>query len=294
MRRGVTLIELLFVMAIIGILVAMSMGAYSATVAQAKVHRTQAIVAKLDQLVLAKWEEYRTRAVPLKVPMGTNPDVAARARLYALRELQRCEMPDRKTDVLDNPAIIAAPSLQKNYRRRAVPGWTEKHEGAECLYLIVAAMRDGEDAALSWFSPSEIGDTDGDGMNEILDGFGQPVEFLRWASGYVAEDGPVTFQTRDSVKAPDEFDPIKRDPRWSDSDTTFAPYSLRPLVFSAGPDKEYGIGVDPRPSNQPLRYSTTTPPNDPYFGWDGSFPMIGVSTGTESADNITNHDYGDK
>ena len=294
MRRGVTLVELLFVMAIIGILVAMSMGAYSATVAQAKVHRTQAIVAKLDQLVSAKWEEYRTRAVPLKVPMGTNPDVAARARLYALRELMRCEFPDRKSDVLNNGAMIAPPSLQKNYRRRAVTGWTEKHEGAECLYLIVAAMRDGDDAALGWFSPSEIGDTDGDGMNEILDGFGQPVEFLRWAPGYVMEDGPVTFQTRDSVNAPDEFDPLKRDQRWSDSDTTFAPYSLRPLIFSAGPDKEYAINVDPLPSGNPLRYQTTTPPNDPYLGHDGASTLIGTPTGTDAVDNITNHDWSEK
>ena len=72
MRRGVTLIELLFVMMILGILVAVSMGAYSAAAVSAKVERTRAIIVKLDQLVMDKWESYKTRAVPLKVPIHTS------------------------------------------------------------------------------------------------------------------------------------------------------------------------------------------------------------------------------
>jgi len=284
MRRGVTLIELLFVMAILGILVAVSMAALTGATSQARVERTRAVVTRIDQLVTDKWESYKTRAVPLRVNMGTNPAVAGRARLYALRELQRCEMPDRKSDVLDNPAILKIPALQRNYRRRATANWTNQYEGAECLYLIIAAVRDGEDSALSWFTPSEIGDVDGDGMQEILDAFGNPVEFLRWAPGYVAENGPVTAQTKDSKLAPDEFDPLHCDPRWQDSDTTFDPYSLRPLIFTAGPDKAYSI------NSGTVNYQSTTPPNDPYIGWDGSAQMIGISLGTESADNITNHD----
>lgn len=329
MRRGITLIELLFVMMILGILVAISLGFYSGTAALARVERTRAIIVKIDQLVTAKYESYLTRAVPIKVPMTingqpTNPLLAARFRLNAMRELQRCEMPDRITDVQVNPAIIRPPTLQKNYRRRASAGWTTQHEGAECLYMILAAMRDGEDSALSFLAPSEVGDVDGDGMPEVWDANGRPIEFLRWAPGYSenlgadgkwgvgntdddsdgktdnpkeflasgSDDnyGPVTAQTRDYDKAPDQFDPLHGDLRWADADLNFNPYSLRPLIFSPGTDKDYAINVDPLPGGNSLSYQTTTPPNDPYVGWDGSSAMIGAPTGPGSADNITNHD----
>ena len=303
MRRGVTLIELLFVIMIVGILAGLGFGFYSTAAAQAKVERTRAIVSKIDQLVTAKWEEYRTRAVPIKIPPYDNgqpvhPIVCARIRLAALRELQKFELPDRISDVAAAPQIIAVldgkqimlatPVVQKNYRRRALATWNTSYEGAECLYMIVASMRDGEDSALSFFSPQEIGDVDGDGMKELLDGFGQPIEFLRWAPGYIQENGPVTQQTKDAKKAPDYFDPFHVDPRWTDADITFTPFALRPLVFSPGPDKEYGITTGPATG---LVYATTTPPNDPYLA---ASPPVGSMTGTEAVDNITNHDFGEK
>lgn len=286
MRKAVTLIEVLFVLAILIVLAAVGMGFYAGAVAQARVHRTRAIVTKLDSFVMEKWESYRTRAVPIKIPAGTSPIQAGRTRLYALRELMRVEMPDRKSDVTTNPALVTMPALQRNYQRRAAATWTEQHEGAECLYLIIAAMRDGDDAALAAFSPSEIGDTDGDGMQEFQDGWGQPIEFLRWASGYVIENGPVTPQTSDFAKAPDPFDPLHTDPRWTDADLKFAPYYLLPLIFSAGPDKQYDINTGT------VTYASTTPPNDPY---QAVTPAVGTpldfdGDGPGHADNITSHD----
>lgn len=280
MRRGVTLIELLFVIGILGILGVIGAGIAANAFADAKAARTKAIVTKANQLILAKWETYRTRAVRVSLPIGATNVDAARARLLALRELQRCEMPDRISDVADSLAIIALPSLQRQYRRRALSSWTTQHEGAECLYLILAAMRDGEDNALSFFAASEVGDVDGDGMHEILDAWGRPVEFLRWAPGFTAEAGAVTVQTSDSNKAPDYFDPLRVDPRWSDSDTTFAPYCLIPLIYAAGPDGEYGMNAGG------ISYATTSPPNDPYLA---ASPMIGSMLGSEAADNITSH-----
>lgn len=284
MRRGITLIELLFVMAILVVLAGVGLGAYSSSLSQAKAYRTRSIITRLDSIVMGKWEEYRTRAVPIKIPAGTSPIQAGRTRLYALRELMRVEMPDRKSDVTTAPALIVMPSLQRNYQRRASANWTEQYEGAECLYLIVAATRDGEDSAMSFFADSEIGDIDGDGMNEIHDAWGNPVEFLRWAPGYIVENGQVTPQTSDFAKTPDPFDPARTDPRWSDADVTFAPFYLEPLVFSAGPDKEYAITTGPSTG---IIYATTTPPNDPY---QAATPAVGTPTGTESADNLTNHE----
>ena len=61
------------------------------------------------------------------------------------------------------------------------------NQGAECLYMVITlATGDGE--ARSQFGESNIGDTDGDGALEFLDGWGQPIKFLRWAPGF---DSPI-------------------------------------------------------------------------------------------------------
>jgi hypothetical protein len=98
-----------------------------------------------------------------------------------MRELQRMEMPDRLTDIQDAPVILpAVPALTMAYRRRfattsaAIPN---AYDQAECLYVILAEMRDGERSALDFFLTSEIGDVDQDGANEILDPWGTPVQF---------------------------------------------------------------------------------------------------------------------
>jgi hypothetical protein len=223
------------------------------------------------------------------------------------------------------------------------------------LYLILATMKDGDKSALDYFSTDEIGDVDGDGMKEILDGWGQPIAFLRWAPGYAQQPGldgawgvsgtdddgngttddvfeagwpgsddiaasPVTPQTRIAVKhptrtdipfAPDPYDPVRTDPRWSDADTASAPYALKPLIFSAGLDRSYDVSTvledhDASPPKE-FRYSQTAnysvvgsrPPNDPYFvpppawsqlpaGTVGDIDGDGYDHGW--ADNITNHD----
>jgi hypothetical protein len=183
-------------------------------------------------------------------------------RLTALRDLMRMELPDRKNDVVfppcdyhPDPTIglsMSPPSLWNSYRRRtwrnlgttsgSFGGWTEQHQGAECLYLILSTIRDGDKAALDYFTADEIGDTDGDLMPEILDGWGSPIEFIRWPAGYVEQPGPdgawgnlnsdddgngtvdditeagwpgtddvvmLTMQTRKYWLAPDPFDPVK-------------------------------------------------------------------------------------
>ena len=390
-RVAVTLIELLFVMMILAILVAVSLGALAGATVQARIERTRAVITRLDQLITDKYESYKTRAVPIRVPPGTRPigepyqdtaqddddtngmfdagetytdqngnnqyDMgAAEFRLLALRELMRMEMPNLKADVVVDPLtiggfpIIARPALSRNYYRRAnsIPGgiatWTEQYEGAECLYLIIAAMRDGEDSALASFSSAEISgkptdlngdgvmelaDFDADGMPEILDSWGQPVEFIRWPVGYSEHPGndgqwgvagtdddndgttdnpteagwvgsddvlpPPTLQTRNSKKAPDPFDPLKVDGRYRLPNSFITPFDLKPLIYSAGPDEEYDVQKlsIPNPTARQL--------SDPYRVEFSSNPSR-LSAGSlydpdgqsGFADNITNHDFSEK
>jgi prepilin-type N-terminal cleavage/methylation domain-containing protein len=360
LRPAFTLMELLIVIGIIAILAALVAVGMAGAVNQARASRTRSQINKIDTLIMERYEGYRTRSVRLSAT-PPNSMWAARMRLYTLRELMRLEMPDRVTDVTDNPVILSTiPSLTLSYRRLAnratggnIANWTRQHQGSECLYLILSTIKDNDKSALEFFTPDEIGDVDGDGMKEILDGFGQPIEFLRWAPGYSQMPGPdgqwgvagtnddndsagntddvfeagwpgsddvvpPTLQTRISLKhlelsaieyAPDPFDPLRVDPRVSQVD--FFPaqgvhfpataadlninndtYELKPLIFSAGLDKEYHIVTEiPDASNNPHRYSQTVPRNDPYYMPPAPQTQMGsyVPATTGWMDNITNH-----
>jgi prepilin-type N-terminal cleavage/methylation domain-containing protein len=311
MRKAFTLIEMTIVIAIIAILSAMALSVYNTAAQQAKGMRTRAIIAKVDQLIGEKYEGYRTRQVPIRIAPGTQPNVAAQIRLDALRELMRFEMPDRITDVAAGPAygtvpdvipqvgypvyplyrLSARPAINKQYLRRAFkahsPGptpysyglqyWTTQHENAECLYLILACSRDNDKSALDYFSPTEIGDVDDDGMNEILDSWGQPIMFLRWAPGYRADLAPFPVTPQDGG-TPDPFDPLLVYGSGN--------FALKPLIWSIGPDKINDISI------ATTNYAITSPPNDPYYngGTLAGAPTDFAGDGLDHADNITNHD----
>ncbi len=324
-RGGFTLMELLMVLLIITILAGLLLTALQGAAEEARADRTKAIVMKIDQLIMERYNGYTTRTLPIKIPAGTAPRVAAGYRLFALRDLMRMELPDRKSDVIDPPADIdpllpaganlhryymTPAALQRTYQRKVnvatgftPANWTEVSQGAECLYLIVSAMHDGDKNALDFFMPNEIGDYDGDGMLEIWDAWGRPIEFLRWAPAYTEEAGMLTMQSRADGPLPgsipfmpDGFDPVKVDYRWTDTDPDNNPFALHPLIFSGGKDKSLDLFTDNSPSPFHRYANPATPDNnwpDPYGPFaDGVAGTAFDSDGdgdVEATDNITNH-----
>jgi len=288
-RSAVTLIELLITITIIAVLSAAFLGASRSAMELSRRTRTKATITKINTLLMERWQSYTTRRVDVKQSVlqqieddfknGTITSIQrgqriADSRLLALRELMKLEMPDRWSDVLlaqvpdSNPLSVttqAAPSvlqslpaLSKAYFRRFRSAANKNNDGviirkkqsAECLYMIVMlATGDGE--ARTLFSQQDIGDTDGDGAPEFLDGWGRTIEWIRWPAGFVSDLQPVDPLTGNRLpdRDHDPFDPFRRDqlgsggfpPYLNDADSAFR---LVPLVLSRGPDGHTGILFD--------------------------------------------------
>ncbi|MFC1597263.1 type II secretion system protein [Planctomycetota bacterium] len=287
---GFTMVELLVVVAIIAMLAAMMLGAVHVSREAAREMKTESTIRKIDGVVTNLYDSYRTRRAPI-FSGNVSPDVAARARLVALRDIMRMEMPERWADVTDDPVAIAdtdgntipRPALSWAYLRRyrqseitmvgAYGPGTMRGEGrerlnryssAECLYMIVG-MAGGADAR-GQFHENETGDADGDGLLEFHDGWGNPILFLRWAPGLTGSplQTQVFFDPEDdkiferNAVAAEKGALMDHDPFDSRNVQSHA-YRLVPYIYSAGPDGIYDINFEGG--------YTFTDLNDPYsFG----------------------------
>lgn len=257
-RTGFTLVELMVVAAIIAILAAMALGGMVTARQSANRDRTRATIAKIHSVIVPMYDEYKYRRVPINT-RGMHPNVAATARLTALRDLMRMEMPERWKDITNAPLAftggpISRPSVSQAYLDRysaITHANKDKYGSAECLYMIVT-INGGEDAR-RLFQDNEIGDVDGDGLPEFIDAWGNPIYFLRWAPGWTQSDlQPVivdslpfdpanwgtSFTSRKDAAAKDDHDPF--DTRRADADA----WRLTPLIMSAGPDGLYDVSFD--------------------------------------------------
>jgi len=262
-RRCFTLIELLVIMMIFAILSAAMLTMVAGVETAARKAKTKDLIARLNSIVMARWNGYLTRRVPLTTPtFNMTPAQSAKARLDGLREMMRLELPQKYVDFKTDPKLLSAiPSVTLAYRNiysSISPTPTEQYQGAECLYMVVMYGSD-EGSVREQFKSSEIGDTDGDKMPEFWDGWDQPIRFLRWAPGF-----------RSELQTGTELDPF--DSRRVYTNT----FKLVPLIYSPGPDGE-----------DPIKTSSTFS-NDPFNS--GETPQDGTPTdATGALDNVHNH-----
>jgi prepilin-type N-terminal cleavage/methylation domain-containing protein len=214
-RIGLTLVELLVTISIIAILATIFLGALQVATQEAKEMKTKSMIVKLNNLIMPRYEAYRTRRVPLPLSLSVTGAGAvsissvAQKRLDCLHEIMRLEMPDRWSDVYDaaNPSMayagfynpittltgIPLPALNQAYYNayiapalRTPPGSPPSltYQNAETLYLIVSLGFVDELGGRDLFNESNIGDADQDGFPEFVDAWGTPIRFLRWAPGF--------------------------------------------------------------------------------------------------------------
>jgi prepilin-type N-terminal cleavage/methylation domain-containing protein len=283
---GFTLIELLITIVIISILASLSLAGMTGARQRSKIDKTKSTIRKLHEIVMPQYESYLSRRVLL--PSGINDRISiAKARLTRVRSLMVQELPDQWSDVGTAIATLppaATATRYANYMSRVspVPG-TSIYGGAECLYMIVTRGGFAADA-LELFRNDEVSDINKNNAPEFNDGWGRPIAFIRWPSGYSS-----VIQQQDFNVNPDPFDPMKV----SGTGPTDLDYGLTPLIFSAGPDESTN---DPTSGGNGYGIKTYGPwlkatwSNDLLTTRQGS-PFPGTRT-TDDADkdNITNHD----
>jgi len=277
-RRSFTLAELIVTIVIISILMGITWGAILRVRQQGRVAKTKATIAKINQIIMERYDSYRTRRVPVDT-RGLPPLVAARFRLWAIRCIMAWEMPDQWDEIDPSTGVVSsytleieensqtyvrtirAPALWDTYRRFLArlnaQGVAQKiHSGqlspmeanrygrllnAVLLYMIVCAS-DPQNREL--FADSEIAWLPFPG----LDQHGQditvklPVFVDGWGNPIYFIRCPVGFPDSDIQVADPENHHDAFDPLRVDPNA----YATFPLVVSPGPDGAIGLSFGSR------------------------------------------------
>jgi hypothetical protein len=200
----------------------------------------------------------------------------------------REELPDAWNDVGDGTPKGSPGRAYVTYKTR----WSNlstQYQSAECLYMIITTSGLFPDF-LETVRPERVGDIDGDGAKEFLDGWGNPIAFIRWAPGFSSPLSPIQYNDYD--KYHDPIDANGLDPK---------AFALHPLIYSPGVDEEYGL-LQAKTGWPYDRTKALDDPAQPSLGTiDGKSPctfnpenkgLIGAPDpdgGTNYRDNITNH-----
>lgn len=104
--------------------------------------------------------------------------------------------PTVRTDLgLPATTPLTAPAIVSEATTRFAKHQTVT-ESAECLYFQLFASGNYGATAVDGdrFTEREIQDTDGDGLPEFIDAWGNPLRFYRWPTRMIDVDAPVPFQ----------------------------------------------------------------------------------------------------
>jgi prepilin-type N-terminal cleavage/methylation domain-containing protein len=226
-RSGVTLIELLLVMAILAVLGTLGLGVMAGAEERALENATRAQLERLGRVLNAKLEDNTYRILPARLEGPQDPSTVQAFRASLLNEIMRVEFPWQQRHFDAGPyagtfprngglvplgvdATGDYPQISKRYEAKlnqmfvppAVPppnNWWEKQPvdldgstvieadelevfwrtiSSECLYVVLSLNTDQfGDPLVGILRPDQVGDTDLDGVPEVLDAFGDPVRF---------------------------------------------------------------------------------------------------------------------
>ena len=320
-RRGFTLVEVLMVVGIITILMAIAITAFVKIGGRGKEAATQATIAKINNLVRERLTAF---------------DMAVGNRAYE-QQVRQMETRLRNAGYPAATASQIAPIMTvKVARRNAFPvvfnanqtPSTSQQLAAESSEALYQALTRGSVFGIApigedEFSSSEVGDTDGDGNLEFIDGWGRPLRFYLYPTRAVRPNGvdavnpnnpnnQVSKPLADLLLPNLDFETLNQDPddplgyfgSWMTNFnvnedmyqhptygfTAHTPYTYHtPLIVSAGADGQLGL-FEPYPWSGTVPQALQNAANS--MGHLAMPLPATVTNPNESAlvDNVTNYD----
>jgi prepilin-type N-terminal cleavage/methylation domain-containing protein len=224
-RPGFTLIELIVVIAIIGVLVSLVAGGIFSVINAQKQSNTEQTLRKLDNTLKSQWEAVVTQARSEVPPSGVQSlangnQARAQAIWIKLRLRQEFPMtyqealrPDLNNDGSNptyNPTgggaavtVVSQSDLPSLYwtaitnvlpkdamGNPIVPARDVISQSSACLLLAMSRKRSGVTLNVDDLG-SGVVNTNGDGFKQFIDAWGKQLVFYRWPTGYVTNGDPA-------------------------------------------------------------------------------------------------------
>lgn len=267
------MVELLIAITIVVMLAAMIIVPMRGVLTGAKVSATKATILKLDQLIRQAEQEMERGSA------GGGKDLAqkwaegefgsgALANRMAQRVRSKVNFPQRDADykfklnVNDPVSPLAALIQRKIDNGQFIPSKQKvETQSAAIMYLLLTegSIYGVSIADSGSFTSAEVKDTDGDGLMEFVDAWGNPLRFYRWPTGLLRPiDSSGTIQSftteywemvsgqkKDiTTLQQDPLDIRNIDGQWLTANMSefYMPQTYYTyLIISAGPDGELGL-----------------------------------------------------
>jgi len=293
--RGFTLTELLVAVSIVLVLMGLVSAAVAGARGSVKKQSTKSFIEKIDAVIQEQYSRYDSIAVPLtSIPASIANKSAGRA-WFIRRNRITGDLPDRWSDVqfmAETPAQFPLDSVSGS-QRAYIGFWngmnpkpTAQFQGAECLFMIINVGGVADCLDCGELKGVARGDKDGDGAPEFWDEWSNPIGYLLWPAAFELPIGTRFFSAPDtpagSLRQLSLPFPAAGGPPPG--------LGMRPLIYSAGPDREYGVETN-------INQANIGSSSDPGGLACGDLTMSPTSTyggkasGPEyRADNITNFD----
>ncbi len=220
-RRGFSLIELLVVIGIIAVLASLSLVVMGNLLDQAREDATAVLVSKVNGLLedrVSAFDRAFSNSVRaeagealqrrLRLAVGLPPDsvvdplrntgvdeVLARKWVYRLNFPQSfAELIDTGGGTVDagvfRPDLLTQQYPSVNWARHDASAESRATESAEVLHFMLTEMAvfGVPPVGTDTFTSAEVADTDGDGLPEFIDAWGNPLRFYRWPTRLLDRD----------------------------------------------------------------------------------------------------------
>ncbi len=257
-RRAFTMIELMVVIGIIAFLMAIGITSYGYVITNAREAATRTTLKLITENLAQRREAFKKQITEQDRAAGNGvPRYAIGfsggkevAKILGKKTLFRKYFPQIYADFPTVPSALAGntPSAA---------------DSSELLYYFLTEGTKGlgvQSVDMDGLSSDQIKDTDGDGIKEIVDGWGNPLRFYRWPTRLLRPNGTSIDLTKGakflirSIPAEsnvDPDDPLGAIESRGNIDSSFIPafeanyhnYNTyhTPLVLSAGADGQLGL-----------------------------------------------------